>query len=228
MRPRVLFNKLGYFLSLIRGKLGGFSVKIKITAQTEVAKVHDRSAGGKSSSSVRQRRAPVPSGYTYACVTIVHQNVAPLLGVMAENHKRSTRHWNIGWIIIPEIFLLSADALNQVRFPNGGLQVSPVRTRANFDLDKELSMSDTVVRLGWAFNWQSPQGLFCGICCKAIAGRSSFRDLLARCPEIKPHLGRGALVPLVGPASCNSLAGEIANNVLGQRKAYQRTRRRLA
>jgi len=46
---------------------------------------------------------------------MVRQNVAALLDAMVEDHERATGPWEIEWIAVPDIFMLSAGALAQAR-----------------------------------------------------------------------------------------------------------------
>ena len=90
--------------------------------QTEVEEVYEPFAEGRgSSSTMPQKRNPISSNYIHACIAMVRQHVAALLDAMVEDHERSTGPWEIEWIALPEIFLLSAGALAQARFLVGGL-----------------------------------------------------------------------------------------------------------
>ena len=64
---------------------------------------------------------------------------------MIEDHERSTGPWEIEWIVLPEIFMLSAGALAQTRFVLEGLEVKPDKMRANLDITKGLIMSEAVM-----------------------------------------------------------------------------------
>ena len=82
--------------------------------------------------------------------------------------------WQIEWIAVPEIFLLSSGALNQAKFLMGGLQVDPVRMRANLDLTKGLIQSEAVMMgLGPALGRQRAHDLVYDICREVIAGRDT-------------------------------------------------------
>src|SRR6266704_2036380 len=102
-----------------------------------------------------QKRNPISCNYIHACVAMVRQHVAALLDAMVEDHERSTGPWEIEWIAVPEIFLLSAGALAQTRLLVGGLQVDEERMRKNLDLTRGLIVSEAVMmRLGPALGRQ--------------------------------------------------------------------------
>ncbi len=144
MRDRIA--EAGCFLGLVCGTLGKISMDVKLMMQTEVEEVYEPFAEGRgSSSTMPQKRNPISSNYIHACISMVRQNVAALLDAMVEDHERATGPWEIEWIAVPDIFLLSAGALAQTRFLVGGLQVDPARMRANLDLTKGLVVSEAVM-----------------------------------------------------------------------------------
>jgi 3-carboxy-cis,cis-muconate cycloisomerase len=216
MRDRIA--EAGCFLGLVTGTLGKISMDVKLMMQTEVEEVYEPFAEGRgSSSTMPQKRNPISSNYIHACTAMVRQNVAALLDAMVEDHERSTGPWEIEWIAVPEIFLLSSGALSQARFLVGGLQVDPVRMRANLDLTKGLVVSEAVMMgLGPSLGRQRAHDLVYDICREVIAGKGTFLDLLAEHPEIKPHMDRAALEPLLDPANYCGLAGEMVDRVIAR------------
>jgi 3-carboxy-cis,cis-muconate cycloisomerase len=216
MRDRIA--EVGCFLGLVTGTLGKISTDVKLMMQTEVEEVYEPFAEGRgSSSTMPQKRNPISSNYIHACVSMVRQNVAALLDAMVEDHERSTGPWEIEWIAVPEIFLLSAGALGQAKFLVGGLQVDPARMRANLDLTKGLIVSEAVMMgLGPALGRQRAHDLVYDICRDVIAGRGTFLDLLAEHPEIKPHMDRAALAALLDPANYVGLSGQMVDRVLAR------------
>ncbi|MCX7384065.1 MAG: adenylosuccinate lyase family protein, partial [Alphaproteobacteria bacterium] len=216
MRDRIA--EVGCFLGLVTGTCGKISMDVKLLMQTEVEEVFEPFHVGRgSSSTMPQKRNPISSNYIHACVAMVRQNVAALLDAMVEDHERSTGPWEIEWIAVPEIFLLSAGALAQTRFLVGGLQVDPVRMRANLDLTKGLTQSEAVMMgLGPYLGRQLAHDLVYDICREVVAGRGSFLDLLANHPQISPHIGRAALAEFLDPANYTGLSGEMVDRVLAK------------
>lgn len=216
MRDRIA--EVGCFLGLVTGTLGKISTDVKLMMQTEVEEVYEPFADGRgSSSTMPQKRNPISSNYIHACVAMVRQNVAALLDAMVEDHERATGPWEIEWIAVPEIFLLSAGALSQARFLVGGLVVDPARMRANLDLTKGLVVSEAVMMgLGPALGRQRAHDLVYDVCRAVIAGQGTFLDLLAANPEIAAHMTRERLAMLLDPANYCGLAGEMVDRVLAR------------
>src|SRR5262252_6237452 len=120
--------EVGCFLGLVTGTLGKIATDVKLMMQTEVEEAYEPFAEGRgSSSTMPQKRNPISSNYIHACTAMVRQHVAALLDAMVEDHERSTGPWQIEWIAVPSIFLLSSGALVQARFLVSGLQVDPAR-----------------------------------------------------------------------------------------------------
>jgi 3-carboxy-cis,cis-muconate cycloisomerase len=216
MRDRIA--EVGCFLGLVTGTLGKISMDVKLMMQTEVEEAYEPFSEGRgSSSTMPQKRNPISSNYIHACTAMVRQHVAALLDAMVEDHERSTGPWEIEWIAIPDIFLLSAGALAQTRFVVSGLQVDPERMRKNLDLTGGLIVSEAVMMgLGPALGRQRAHDLVYDICREVVAGRGTFLDLLAAHPEIAPHLDRPALAKLVDPANYLGLSGEMVDRVLAR------------
>ena len=217
MRDRIA--EVGCFLGLVTGTLGKLATDVKLMMQTEVEEVFEPFAAGRgSSSTMPQKRNPISSVYITACVGVVRQHVAALLAAMDEDHERSTGPWEIEWIVVPEIFALSAGALAQARGVVAGLQVDPARMRANLDATKGLIVSEAVMMgLGPHLGRQRAHDLVYDICRNVIASGRPFLDLLAEDPEIARHLDRRALAKLVDPANYLGLAGKMVDRVLARR-----------
>jgi 3-carboxy-cis,cis-muconate cycloisomerase len=210
------FAEVGCFLGLVTGTLGKIATDVKLMMQTEVEEVFEPFAEGRgSSSTMPQKRNPISCNYIIACTSMVRQNVAALLDAMVEDHERSTGPWEIEWIAMPEIFLLAAGALNQARFLMEGLEVDPVRMRANLDLTRGMIVSEAVMMgLGPHLGRQRAHDLVYDICRKAITTNGSFLELLAADPEISAHMSRAELAKLVDPANYLGLAGAMIDRVL--------------
>ena len=114
VRDRI--GEVGCFLGLVTGTLGKISMDVKLLMQTEVAEVYEpfHEARG-SSSTMPQKRNPISCLYIHSTAALVRQHVAALLEAAVADHERSTGPWEIEWIALPEIFLLSSGALAQTK-----------------------------------------------------------------------------------------------------------------
>src|SRR3984893_3324831 len=209
----------GCFLGLVTGTCGKIAFDIKLMMQTEVEELYEPFHEGRgSSSTMPQKRNPISSVYITALTSVVRQQTAALLDAMVEDHERSTGPWEIEWIVLPEIFCLSAGALAQTAFVLTGLQVDEKEKGANVDLTKGLIVSEALMMgLGPHLGRQYAHDLVYDICRKVIATGRPLLDLLAENEEITKHLDRAALAKLCDPANYLGEAGAMADRVLAMR-----------
>jgi 3-carboxy-cis,cis-muconate cycloisomerase len=214
VRDRI--GEVGCFLGLVTGTLGKISMDVKLLMQTEVAEVYEPFHEGRgSSSTMPQKRNPVASLYIHATAALVRQNVVALLEAAVADHERSTGPWEIEWIALPEIFLLSSGALAQTRAMLAGLEVDAARMRANLDLTLGMIVSEAVMMgLGPHLGRQRAHDLVYDICRKVAATGEPLVDLLARDAEISRHLTRPELEKMCDPGNYLGLAAEMVDKVL--------------
>lgn len=212
--------EVGCFLGLVTGSCGKIAFDVKLLMQTEVEEVFEPFHQGRgSSSTMPQKRNPISSVYITAQTAMVKQLVAALLEAMIEDHERSTGPWEIEWIALPEIFMLSAGALAQTRSVVEGIQVNEKKMRENLDITKGLIMSEAVMMgLGAAMGRNRAHDVVYDICRDVIKTGRPLVDLLAEDKEISRHVDRKKLEELVDPANYLGVAGEMVDRVLAMRK----------
>jgi 3-carboxy-cis,cis-muconate cycloisomerase len=207
----------GCFLGLVTGTLGKIATDVKLLMQTEVGEVFEPYAKDRgSSSTMPQKRNPISCNYIHACVAMVRQLVPALLDAMVEDHERSTGPWQIEWIAVPEIFLLSSGALQQARTLLTGLEVDASRMRANLAISQGLICTEAVM-MGLAphLGRQRAHDLVYDISRQSSVSGRPLLDLLAENEEISSFLDRAALANLLDPAEYVGLSGEMVDRVLG-------------
>ena len=212
--------EVGCFLGLVTGTCGKIAFDVKLLMQTEVEEVYEPfHAGRGSSSTMPQKRNPISSVYITAQTAMVKQLVAALLEAQVEDHERATGPWEIEWIALPEIFMLSAGALAQTRFLVEGLQVNEKKMRENLDITKGLIMSEAVMMgLGAEMGRNKAHDVVYDICREVVKTGRPLIDLLAEDKEIRKHADRKKLEKMVDPANYLGVAGEMVDRVLKMRK----------
>jgi 3-carboxy-cis,cis-muconate cycloisomerase len=218
VRDRI--GEVGCFLGLVTGTLGKISMDVKLLMQTEVAEVYEPFHEGRgSSSTMPQKRNPVSSLYIHSTVALVRQHVAALLEAAVADHERSTGPWEIEWISLPEIFLLSSGALKQTRLLVEGLEVDAERMRANLDMTKGMIVSEAVMMgLGPHLGRQRAHDLVYDICRKVATTGEPLADLLAKDADISKHLTRAEIDKMCDPAGYLGQAGEMVDRVLARER----------
>jgi 3-carboxy-cis,cis-muconate cycloisomerase len=218
VRDRI--GEVACFLGLLTGTLGKIAMDVKLLMQTEVAEVFEPFAEGRgSSSTMPQKRNPISSLYIHATAALVRQNAAALMEAAVADHERSTGPWEIEWIALPEIFLLSAGALSQTRGMVEGLEVDAARMRQNLDMTNGTIVSEAVMMgLGPYLGRQRAHDLVYDICREVAVSGTPLIDLLERNQEISRHLSRAELERMVDPANYLGLAGEMVDRVLASER----------
>lgn len=211
--------EVGCFLGLVTGICNKIAYDVKLMMQTEVEEVYEPFHEGRgSSSTMPQKRNPISCVYITAQTGVVRTQVMALLNAMEQDHERATGQWEIEWIVLPEIFVLSAGCLAQTRFLVSGLQVDERKMRANLDITKGLIVSEAVMMgLGPTLGRQRAHDLVYDICRKVVATGRPLVDLLAEDAEISKHMSRAELAKLCDPANYLGQAGEMVDRVLAMR-----------
>ena len=214
--------EVGCFLGLVTGTCGKIAFDVKLLMQTEVEEVYEPFHQGRgSSSTMPQKRNPISSVYITAQTAMVKQLAAALLEAMVEDHERATGPWEIEWIALPEIFMLSAGALAQTRFVVEGLQVNEKRMRDNIGITKGLLMSEAVMMgLAAAIGRNRAHDVVYDICREVVKTGRPLIDLLAENKEISKHASRKQLEKMVDPTNYLGVAGEMVDRVLKMRKKH--------
>ncbi|HEY5378144.1 MAG TPA: 3-carboxy-cis,cis-muconate cycloisomerase [Pseudolabrys sp.] len=208
--------EVGCFLGLVTGSCGKVAFDVKLLMQTEVEEVYEPfHAGRGSSSTMPQKRNPISSVYITAQSALVKQLAAALLEAMVEDHERATGPWEIEWIVLPEIFMLSAGALSQTRFVLEGLQVNEKKMRENLDITNGLIMSEAVMMgLGPSMGRNKAHDVVYDVCREVIKTGRPLLDLLEEDKEIRQHASRKELEKMADPANYLGVAGEMVDRVL--------------
>jgi 3-carboxy-cis,cis-muconate cycloisomerase len=212
--------EVGCFLGLVTGSCGKIAFDVKLMMQTEVEELYEPFHEGRgSSSTMPQKRNPISSVYITAQTAIVKQMVAALLESMVADHERSTGPWEIDWITLPEIFMLTAGALAQTKFVVTGLQVNEKKMRENIDITKGLVMSEAVMMgLGPTLGRNKAHDLVYDVCRLVVKTGRPLIDLLVEDKEISKHASRAELEKMLDPANYLGVAGEMVDRVLASRK----------
>jgi 3-carboxy-cis,cis-muconate cycloisomerase len=212
--------EVGCFLGLVAGTCAKLAFDVKLMMQTEVEEVFEPFHEGRgSSSTMPQKRNPISCVYITAQSAVVKQHVAALLEAQVEDHERSTGPWEIEWIVLPDIFMLTAGALAQTRFLAEGLQVNEKRMKENLDITKGLIVSEAVMMgLGPYLGRNYAHDLVYDICRKVVATGRPLNQLLAENKEVSAHLSRKQIDELCDPANYLGQAGEMVDRALRMRK----------
>jgi len=209
----------GAFLALVTGLCGKIALDVKLLMQTEVEEVYEPSAPGRgSSSTMPQKRNPISSVYVLTQSALVRQHATALMEAMIQDHERASGPWQIEWLVLPDIFMLSAGALAQTRFLVEGLQINEKKMGENLTITKGLIMSEAVMmKLGDRMGRDHAHHHVADIGREAVKTGRPLIELLAEDKEISKYASRQDLEAMMNPANYLGVAGEMVDRVLKAR-----------
>jgi 3-carboxy-cis,cis-muconate cycloisomerase len=206
------------FLGLVCGSLAKLATDIMLLMQSELGEAFEPHQSGRGgSSTMPQKRNPIACEYVIAAARGVHALVPLLLNAMAQDHERATGPWQSEWLALPQIFVLSAGALEHGAVLAEGLTVDAAKMRRNLDLHEGLIMAEAVMMaLAETIGRDTAHHVVQQACDRAIERKRPLAEMLAEDGAVKPHLDRAALDRLTDPASYLGECDAVIDRVLGR------------
>jgi 3-carboxy-cis,cis-muconate cycloisomerase len=204
-------------LGLLVGTLGKIARDISLLMQTEIAEVLEPAAEGRgASSTMPHKRNPVASATILACATRTPGLVATLLAAMPQEHERGLGGWQAEWETYPEIFRLTAIALERAVEIAAGMEVCPERMRAHLETTQGLVMSEAVsITLAAHIGRDSAHKLIESAARRAVTEGRHLREILLDTPEVRAHLDAAEIEALLKPRNYLGSAKKFQERVIG-------------
>jgi 3-carboxy-cis,cis-muconate cycloisomerase len=212
------FGETASFLGLVTATCAKIALDVKLLMQTEVQEVSEASKEGRgSSSTMPQKRNPISSVYITTQAAVVRHLVGAMLEAQVEDHERGSGPWEIEWVVLPDMFMLSAAVLGHARELVEGLQVNATKMRENLDITNGLIMSEAVTMgLGKTMGRDTAHHLVSKLGKEAMTVNRPLIELLAADKEIAKHADRKQLEALMDPANYLGVAGAMVDRVLAK------------
>ncbi|KIJ59902.1 hypothetical protein HYDPIDRAFT_118014 [Hydnomerulius pinastri MD-312] len=213
------FAELGGFFALLTGTCAKFALDVKLLMQTEIGEVSEPFYEHRgSSSTMPQKRNPISCAYISAITTSVRQHANALYEAMVADHERSTGPWEVEWIALPEICMLTCAALKHTAELVAGLEVHPEAMERNLRTTKGGIVSEAVMMgLAPKMGRQVAHDLVYGLCQRSVQeGRPLLELLCADEGLVSAGLGKEELERLCDPANYLGLSVEMVRRVVGQ------------
>jgi 3-carboxy-cis,cis-muconate cycloisomerase len=213
-RDRVV--EIATTLGLLVGALGKMARDISLLTQTEVAEVAEPVAPGRgASSAMPHKQNPVGCAVALAAAVRVPGLVSTMLSAMVQEHERALGGWQAEWETLPQIVLLCAGALQQMREVSAGLRVDTAKMRANLDLTHGQLMAEAVaLALGTKLGRAVAHELVEQACRRVNASGQHLRVTLAEDPQIAAMLNAAELDRLLDPAHYTGQSEELVERIL--------------
>ena len=209
--------EVGCFLGILCGLLDKIASDVKVMMMTELNEVQEPAGGGGrgASSTMPQKRNPISCVYITACSSVVRQHTASLLNAMNADFERATGTWEIEWLVLPEIFCLSAGALAQAKYMLSELVVHPDNMKKNLELTDGLVNTEAIMMaLGPKMGRGKAHDRLAAISIAVSQGKGRLIDLLSNDPEVAQILDRGAIARLIDPTNYLGNSGAMVDRVL--------------
>ena len=137
--------ELAGWLSLLSGILAKMAQDIILLAQSEVGEVResaDISRGG--SSTMPQKNNPVISEVIIAAARTNASLLASMHQALIHEHERATHGWQLEWLTLPQMFGLTAAALDKAHFLSENLVINAARMRQNVAASNGLMLAEAI------------------------------------------------------------------------------------
>jgi 3-carboxy-cis,cis-muconate cycloisomerase len=170
--------ELAGWLALTTGSLGKIGQDVLLLAQSEIGELHEGVGGG--SSTMPQKANPVVSETLVAVARMNAGLLATLQQAMLPDHERGGSAWQLEWLTLPQMVVLTGAALRHAVALIGGLRVDVRRMRANVDASNGLILAEAA-SFALARDMPRPeaQALVKAACRDALAQDRHLIDLLA-------------------------------------------------
>jgi adenylosuccinate lyase len=190
-------------LAIIAASLEKVAMEIRALQRTEIGEAEEPFvAGQKGSSAMPHKRNPVGSENITGLARLVRANAGAALENVALWHERDISHSSVERVILPDSTILLDYMLHRMAGILEGLRVYPDRMRENMERSFGLMYSQRVLlRLTESgLPRQRAYEIVQRNAMRAWADRRSFRELLARDPDVTAHLAAAALAECFDPA----------------------------
>lgn len=137
--------ELASWLSMLTGSLAKMAQDIILLAQSEVGELSesdDASRGG--SSTMPQKNNPIDSELIITAARTNASLLASMHQAQIQEHERGTHGWQMEWLVLPQMFTLTAAALNKALFLSQNLVVDEARMRENIAASYGLMLAEAV------------------------------------------------------------------------------------
>ncbi len=215
-RERVV--EVASLLGMLCGNLAKIATDVMLLTQSEVGEAFEPHQPGRGgSSTMPQKRNPIASEYILAAARGVHALVPIMLSAMAQDHERATGPWQSEWLAMPQIFVLTAGALEHAVALASGLTVDAARMRRGLDLREGLIMAEAVMMaLAEKIGRDAAHHAVQQACDRAIEQRRPLVEVLAEDGAVTPYFDGVALERLADPASYLGETEGVIDRVLAR------------
>jgi 3-carboxy-cis,cis-muconate cycloisomerase len=140
------FVEFAGWLSLVTGTLGKMAQDIILLGQTEVGEAGESTEAGRGgSSTMPQKSNPITSELIVAAARTNAALLSAMHQAQIQEHERATHGWQVEWLTLPQMILLTSGALKQALYLSENLQVDGVAMLANIARANDVILAESAV-----------------------------------------------------------------------------------
>jgi len=140
------FVEFASWLSLVTGTLGKMAQDIILLAQTEVGEVGESAEEGRGgSSTMPQKSNPITSELIVAAARMNASLLSAMHNAQIQEQERATHGWQMEWLTLPQMMLLTGGALKHALYLAKNLQVDSSAMRANISRANDVILAEAAV-----------------------------------------------------------------------------------
>lgn len=134
------------WLSLVTGTLGKMAQDVILLAQTEVGEAGESAEEGRGgSSTMPQKSNPITSELILAAARTNASLLSAMHHAHIQEHERATHGWQVEWLTLPQMVLLTGGALKHALYLAKNLQVDAAAMGANIARANDFILAEAVV-----------------------------------------------------------------------------------
>lgn len=138
--------ELGAWLALLTGSLGKLAQDVILLCQSEVAELSEAPHGQRGgSSSMPQKNNPMRSEQILAAARSVSAQLTALMGALVQEHERGTHGWQVEWLCLSPMLLLTAGACKNALELTRDWVVDVERMRSNVLSGHDLLLAEAAL-----------------------------------------------------------------------------------
>ena len=202
------------WLSLVTGSLGKMAQDVILLAQTEVGEAAESAAEGRGgSSTMPQKSNPITSELMLAAARTNASLLSALHQAQIHEHERATHGWQVEWLTLPEMMMLTGGALKHAFDLAQNLQVDEAAMRANMVRANDVVLAEAAVfALAKAMPRAKAEELVKNACARAMSEARPLIDMVRETVAVPD--GTVDWQELADPANYLGEAEKIIDRVL--------------
>jgi 3-carboxy-cis,cis-muconate cycloisomerase len=140
------FVEFAGWLSLVTGSLGKMAQDIILMAQTEVGEVGESAEAGRGgSSTMPQKSNPITSELIVAAARTNASLLSALHNAQIQEHERATHGWQVEWLTLPQMIMLTGGALKHAAYLAKNVQVDAAAMLVNITRAHDVVLAEAAV-----------------------------------------------------------------------------------